>query len=316
MDAIKRFFRYEPYGGNWLELLLGRLCFAAMLLFSGDFLFGLLHSNALFDKYTYDSMPVPNGLGHWIDFTWVYTHHQGLKIGLWIACACYVAGVFTVPAVGYLLVLAVALGTLRNSQGHVHHGTQLMALTLLALFAGYLIAAIRNLSARRWRPFASVKDHRFAFMCGLQGIAAYYFVAGVAKIEARGLFRWIGELQNMGIYVDRNGHQQFLAGGTAEAYERSQAIAAWINAHPILTMMVFVPGLLVELGAPLALLNRRVAFAAGVVVLGLHVIVGYVMQLTFPMNELVILIFLINVPFLASWPILKIGRIAGIGRDS
>ena len=158
----------------------------------------------------------------------------------------------------------------------------------------------------------SVKDHQFAYMCGLQAIAAYYFVAGVAKITERGFFRWISELKNFDIYIDRNGHQQYLAGGSLEDYERSQVLAEWVNRHPVLITLLVAPGLIVELVAPLALLNRTMAFLMGVGMIGLHILVGYLMQLSFPMNELIILIFVINVPFFLSWLITKAGSTIGV----
>ena len=258
-------------------------------------------------------MPAPNGLGLLgVDFTWIYTYNQELKFGLWIACGLFVAGVLTLPAIGYMLLLAVGIGTLRNSQGHVHHGTQLMALTILSLFIGYLICTIQNFRTKSWNFITSIVDHRYAYMCALQGIAAYYFIAGVAKIEARGFFRWISELKNFGIYVDRNGQQQYLAGGSEEAYQRSQTLASWINDHPVLTTLIIAPGLIVELAAPLLLLNRRIALLVGLSMAGLHILVGYMMQLSFPMNELIILIFVINVPFTVCWFARKAGSTIGI----
>lgn len=298
MRGLPRLLRYEPYAGGHWELFLVRLFLIAMLLYKGDFLFGLLHSNGLFDKFNYSEMPAPHALGRCFDFTWIYAHHQLLKTGLWVASALFVAGVLTLPAISYILVLAIGIGTLRNSQGHIHHGTQMMALTILAITIGYLTGTLRNFKTRKWRVVSSLEDHRLAYLCAVQAIAAYYFVAGFSKIEIRGLKRWITELPNMGLYVDRNGHQQYLAGGGPEAYERSQAIAGWINEHPLLTTLLFAPGLLVELAAPAALLNRRLAFMFGILLLGFHILVGYVMQLSFPMNELLILIFLVNVPFL------------------
>jgi hypothetical protein len=53
------------------------------------------------------------------------------------------------------------------------------------------------------------------------------------------------------------------------------------------------------------------AFLVGVGLLAFHKIVGYVMQLTFPLNEAVLLIFYINVPFLLVW---GVGRAAGFFR--
>ena len=135
---------------------------------------------------------------------------------------------------------------------------------------------------------------------------------GIAKIEERGFFRWISELKNFGIYIDRNGHQQYLAGGSLEDYERSQVLAEWVNRHPVLITLLVAPGLIVELVAPLALLNRTMAFLMGVGMIGLHILVGYLMQLSFPMNELIILIFVINVPFFLSWLITKAGSTIGV----
>ena len=82
MRGLPRLLRYEPYAGGHWELFLVRLFLIAMLLYKGDFLFGLLHSNGLFDKFNYSEMPAPHALGRCFDFTWIYAHHQLLKTGL------------------------------------------------------------------------------------------------------------------------------------------------------------------------------------------------------------------------------------------
>jgi hypothetical protein len=77
--------------------------------------------------------------------------------------------------------------------------------------------------------------------------------------------------------------------------------------HPNLTRLAFTPGLLLELGALLALTGRRAACAVGLGLLAMHLLAREVMELGFVAHEWLLVIFFINVPWLvcAAWRQLK-----------
>jgi hypothetical protein len=96
------------------------------------------------------TQPHPVGLAHWFDLTWLsepsrYEFYRSLFIALLFA---YVSGLWLSILLPLLTLLHVLPYTLINSQGHAHHGYQILSLTLL----GLSIAAICNRQRRAAVP--------------------------------------------------------------------------------------------------------------------------------------------------------------------
>ena len=312
MKFLRDLFRYEPCTGGTWELMLCRLLLVYVILFPFDL--GIFQNgNGFFIDLTYTTQRAPNGLAQWFDFTFMGdAETRAILKGIFkVACIAYILGIGSIPALGVMAFVMVSQGTLRNSQGNVHHGTQLICLVVCGQFLANLALGVYERYKREpFSIFTSLWRQRIVFFVTLQVIAAPYVVAGIWKLHRSGL-EWFLNLPNMAVYVDRNAWQHFQAGGGLEELERGQALAQLILDHPILSILFIGPGLFAELFAFLAPLNRRMAFLFGVGLIAFHKIVGYVMQLTFPLNEAVLLIFYINVPFLIVW---TVGRVAGFFR--
>ena len=78
-------------------------------------------------------------------------------------------------------------------------------------------------------------------------------------------------------------------------------VAVWMLKHPILTTLMFGAGFFLELFAILALRSRAWALFIGLSIIALHQMIAVMMKLTFHNNEILVLIFLVNIPFWAVW---------------
>lgn len=312
MSRVLAFFRIEKYDGHGLELLIARILFVAIL-FPWDFC-GFKHGGFFFDFY-YIEQRDPTGLAQWFDFTWLAEPEIAFslvqKVCL-ITGIVYCLGVVPLPSLACLLVVIVSVGTLRNSQGNIHHGTQIVGLIALGQFLAYAVDLVnKGERGRLMKLFMpDIAAHRRAFFYSQQMIAAAYVIAGIAKLIRRDfdVVGWVMRLPNMAIFSDRNGWLRFYESNDREALEQAQRVTTFILENPWLTTAMIAPGLIAELFAFVALCNRRIAFLVGATILVMHWMIARVMQLNFPMNELVVWIFFINVPFMASWVILVLWR--------
>jgi hypothetical protein len=81
------------------------------------------------------TQPQPVGLAHFFDLTWqaqpeLYSY---LRIGFYVLLFAYAAGVYPPIILPLLSVIQLLPYTLGNSQGHPHHGYQIISLPLCAL---------------------------------------------------------------------------------------------------------------------------------------------------------------------------------------
>lgn len=266
----------------------------------------------------YTSQPHPNGLAHYFDFTFlanpkIWFALKGIAAASLVA---YVAG-FAVPiSLGYVVWLMIAFGTLRNSQGNIHHGSQVLTTIMLAQWLAYTLVAIRQRSA--WLSlFKNVAAHSKSYFFSQQALAAGYICAGIMKIDkgkpawSLGL-HWVEQIPNMAVTVTRNGIQHFYSEADGlSLMQHGVRVGTWIGEHPTLAKLVIGPGLYLELLVVLALCNRRLAFWIGCSMLTMHWMIAFIMQLRFPLNEWMILLFLVNAPFLLLAGLRKLG----IGRQ-
>lgn len=120
------------------------------------------------------TQPSPVGLAHWFDLTWLsnaqsYATYRSL---FYAAAFAYSVGLWLPVTLPVLTLLHVLPYTLINSQGHPHHGYQILSLTLL----GLSISAI--CTSRRSKGTA--KGH----------FVARWFIPVVGIFAASRLFQW------------------------------------------------------------------------------------------------------------------------------
>jgi hypothetical protein len=237
------------------------------------------------------SLPAPNGLARILDLTfltdawWLGACHAALLVAL----AFYIARVLLWLALPVALLINVSVNTVANSQGAIHHSAQIVSLVLLV----QTVACYYQLWLRRHRPDeAGTLEERQIFW-SQQAIAAAYFVAGLTKlIETKGA--WIFGARFIGVQIFKTAYQAYYNDLNPAGLDQQLAIAQFAAAHGAIVALIAGGGLLLELLAPLMLLDRRWGLAVGCAFIAFHLSIDRVMQLSFVFHQLLVLIFIVS----------------------
>jgi hypothetical protein len=92
------------------------------------------------------TQPVPVGLAHWFDLTWM-SNAQSFAVFRFVSFTVafwFASGVALPVSLPILTLLHVLPYTLYNSQGHPHHGYQIMSLSLLGMSVATITMAVRG----------------------------------------------------------------------------------------------------------------------------------------------------------------------------
>jgi hypothetical protein len=251
------------------------------------------------DAVPFTTQPLPNGLGHLVDLT--FLGHPAtfalLRNLAPVALGLYALGVAPLLSLGYMAALLTGVGALENSQGAIGHHLQILCLVALAQWVAYA-AALKKSGTRmaEWGLLPAVAAHRSATQAAKLLLAAGYVTSGWTKVIASG-GQWVLQLPNIALQLVKSQANVF--------YDTLTPQPAWATAlprliadHPNLTRLAFTPGLLLELGAFLALTGRRASFWIGLGLLAMHVLARKLMDLGFVAHEWLLIIYFINVPWL------------------
>lgn len=234
----------------------------------------------------------PVGAAAWLDAplpAWTLGAGLVLAIGLGIAFVLGWRFRWTGPAYAAALLWVTSY---RNSWGMVFHTENLLVLHTVVLGL--------SASADTWRwPFGGQPkcqaSSRYGWAVVLMGLLTTltYFVAGWAKLSHSGI-EWVTSdtLRNFVAYD--NVRKIELGSGYS-------VLGAWMVAHPSWFHPLAAFSLVVELGAPLAILHRRLGMVWAAAAWGFHVGVLAMMFILFhyPM---------IGVAYASFFPVEKLGR--------
>ncbi len=243
--------------------------------------------------------PSPNGLAHWVDFTFLAEPAIAGPLS-WVFLGClplYLLRLGDVVTLPVLAVLSIAAGTLGNSQGAINHGSQIMALVLLAQTAAAWWAAARR-SHWRERGRTAWAEWKRGLLIGwtMQVVAATYLVTAITKLaESSG--RWIHDVPFIALQFAKNHDMAFYNSLKEPAAEKSQFLMDLLMAQPNLGRLIFGSGLVLEGLAVLALINRWWALGMGLALIAMHETISEVMHLGFVFNKGLLLVFFVNVPY-------------------
>jgi hypothetical protein len=251
----------------------------------------------------FEKIEMPNGLAYLMDLSFL----GGDAAMVWFRPLIVIAAVLYVldliNPLGIVLLTAAHLGynTLHNSQGFTYHGNNIIGLILLAQCGAELF----------WLGCRLVKKRPFAFAAGLTrhayqlyfaqcAIAAVYVTSAITKLsKSDGL--WLFRSHYLAKSVVKTHRQTFYDNPDGAVMEHAVPVAQWLAEHHILTRIAFGAGFFLELLAFLALWNRAWALFIGLSIIAFHFGVEAIMQLDFRVNQLMCLIFLVNVPFWMMW---------------
>lgn len=276
---------WQPIRFEWtaLELFVMRLGFAALAFW-----------NIKWETRPFTTQKFPNGLAHFIDFTWLADPPPSLFVqGAVIAfLALYVIGIL--PALGLLPLafFSVSIGTLLNSQGAINHSWQLVTMMGLAQLIVYTWPRGKWEWSLLLKP--DLERHRQAAWAALIVIAASYVVCGVVKLEnSDGM--WLHRAPWLAVQLYKTHYSAF--------YDTLQMPPEWLQnvteilvQNPNLARLVFGAGLFIELAGFVILINRRWAFIGGLAIIALHLSISKIMSLNFEAHMLAVLIYCVNLP--------------------
>lgn len=298
LNCLRKFIAgCHPRPVAWWELLIMRCLFAYVV-------FLTLPDQ----KQVYDTQASPNGIANWFDLTFLANQgvYPAFKVAIIAALTIYASGFLLPVALPFILICHVMIRTLFNSQGWIHHGVQMVSLVLLAQTVVVLTFAIYRLVRGRPFPFTGGRTAGSYFLFYSQmAIVSIYVVSVVSKVD-RSDGKWFFKSHYVGLHVvkaERDRYYAKLEGPAPNTQPPPESIrvARTALAHPNLTRLVLGAGVLLELFAFVALYGRGAAALIAIGMLGFHFSIAQLMSIYFHFNEMLLWIFLINVPFWVVW---------------
>ena len=240
-----------------------------------------------------NGIPAPNGIARVMDLHFLLDPHSFALLRTLLAAAliAYVLRLFVFLALPIALLANVTATAIVNSQGAIQHAFQIVSLVLLAQTAAHFYGLWRCRSSDAGE---ALEDRTIWW--SQQTVVAVYLVAGITKLlVTKGLWplqaRWIG------VSITKSAYQMFYDTLGQADPQQQLAVANFAAAHGWLIALLAAFGLLLELGSPLALINRTWAASIGLALIGFHVSLDYAMRLSFIYNQWLLLIFLVNPPY-------------------
>jgi hypothetical protein len=244
------------------------------------------------------SLPHPVGVARAVDLSWVASRAAArwLQYGAYAAALCYAADLLVPFALLFLSAATIIEVTFRSSYGSVNHGQHLLAVVLTA----QTVAALLWNAASHWgwdlgALLAHSQQTTVAWWT-VQTIIAVYFTSGLAKlINTRGGWIQRSPMLLLSSYA-RVETDRMMGDRSWERSNESAALVSWLFERPAITQCVFAAGLLIELTAPIGLFGEPVLVLVGLALIALHIGNQLLLGLPFPEYQLLVLVYLVNVP--------------------
>ncbi|MEO7933962.1 MAG: hypothetical protein ABIT76_12475 [Chthoniobacterales bacterium] len=246
---------------------------------------------SLIERQVVAVQPTPNGLAHFMNLTFLANPavQNGVMIAFFVAGFFYVIDRLAIPALAIITGIMIAKGTLINSQGAINHSLQLLTLVMLTQLIVQVVAAVK-----KWAQ--SEKQIQAMHWVKIV-IAASYVSSAFVKLFASNVF-WVARVPYLALQIIKSNLQAYYTDLEPMATGWVAEFPYWVASHPNLARVFFSGGLLLELFAFLLLINRRWALAMGAIILIFHESISFLMNIDFKNHVWIVLIFLINVPWL------------------
>jgi hypothetical protein len=282
-----RFDRVTYSSWEWAIM---RLAFAFFALIPGTTL-----------SLSFKAQPKPTGVAQFIDLTWITQSpfQEIIALAFCAFLALYLVGIFPLTATTGLFVIHTLTGTLVNSQGAIHHNTQIIGLILFGQMLAHLYWRLNPALALRRNPHLDPGPRTPATLLvyhSQQLIAAGYVASGITKlVKSKG--QWLAQIPNIPLQFEKNFDMHYFDSLREQAQEASHGMIHFITDHPTAAKGLFGIGFFLELFCFVALMNRPMLALFGLGLWGMHHSISSVMGLGFAFNKAVLLIFFINAPF-------------------
>jgi hypothetical protein len=256
-----------------------------------------------------NGIPAPNGIARVINLHFLLNPHSFAvaRMALAAALIAYVSRFLVWLALPIALFVNVAANAITNSQGGIEHAAQTVSLVLFA----QTVAHFYGLWRQRHHGEARVMLEDRVIWWSQQSIVAVYLVAGITKlIVTRGM--WPFEARWIGVSIAKAAYHSFYDTLNQADLQQQLAVANFAAAHGWLVALAAAPGLFLELGSPLMLINRAWAALIGCALICFHISLHYTMRLTFIYNQWLLFIFMVNAPY---WIVIGVRRLLGQRRE-
>lgn len=261
---------------------------------------------------SFTDQPVPVGLAHFVNFTWLGDTEPllfGMTPLVWvrtllaISLLVYLTGFLDAATLAVAAFATISIGTLNNSQGAMTHHLQVVALPVAAL---WVHALVRLGIGPRLHPFrwsgAWLSRERWSLFVAQQAVVGAYVVSAITKLVNSG-GRWPIDAVYFPLQLvktDRSEYYNTLQEQAGSGEGWANALAASVHQlfldSPNTARFILTLGLLLELLAFLALAGKRWNLAVGLLIILFHLTVSKAMNLTFGLNMLVLTAFFVAPP--------------------
>ncbi len=221
----------------------------------------------------YHAQPFAMGLCRYVDCSQIAFFPLNALVGLvlFILAICYLLEKQMLLSTFGLFLISMLVLSLDESNGNPAENG-IITMLFFAQFAAYLIHALVSDS--------NLSGHRVNF--SLQIVAAVYVLSGLSKVIHSGLYWFTYDAPRFTLEIMRVYYSQYASAGAEHFISKGYAFANFLLAHPLLLQTLLLGALLLELGSFLILINRRVAFVYGMLLLLLHAGIYWAMHITFP----------------------------------
>ena len=211
--------------------------------------------------------------------------------------ALYVFGRFLPVTLILLTFIHITLFTLFNSQGDTNHNRQIVSMVLVAQCLVVLWPIFHRIFKREKLVLPPGRQlSHYMFFYSQQAIVGVYIISALTKLlRSKGL--WMFQTPNLAFDLVKTHDQDYYTDLKVEKGAELEGVIAFFSDHPFLVILIMAPGLILELFAFAALYSRTAALVVGSMLIFMHELIDWLFKLKFGENEIMVLIYLVNVPF-------------------
>lgn len=232
---------------------------------------------------TFNGQPFPVGVCEWVNcaaFTGSFTYPLFIFFSLILVLA-YVAEWKMTVVTFFIAVISVISFSLEESNG-IYTRTAIVSAIFIVQFLAY---AFHDMG---W--IHNLHKYRIHFM--LQVITAGYTLAAISKLTVSGI-DWVTDGPRIALQVVKSFSFAYIQTGKASFLETGAQYAGFLLNHAWLVKLILGFSLVLEISCILALINRRVTFVYGLLLLGMHIGIHWLMDIIImPMAIPMVLVFI------------------------
>ena len=172
----------------------------------------------------------------------------------------------------------------------------IITILLYAAAALYITGFAFPLSATESWARSPASLHSFTTRVTLQILAGNYVLCALTKIVASN-GAWIWNSQYMPVQYAKIQAQRYYTTLEPTDMGLGAALNELCLQYPWLCMLIYAPGLIVELLTFLMLLGRVWLLVVGVAVIAMHLLVDLTMNLGFPQHQWIFFLYAVNLPY-------------------